>query len=185
MKLSVLWILAGFSGILSISSCAPSRDVYGHSVYRAAMTPATGSTQTTVVVNPVIVADEKVDTITEQDIARFETELRTIMGSDATALSTPRRQKPPVENTQPAMNAGVNSTDAKFYVITGSFGSVENAQAQKEILTADGHQAGIIAGTMGMFRVYAFAGNNRTEAEKQLKIIRDFYPEAWIFVNNK
>ena len=191
MKKNLLFIVTSmFLGIL-ITACASKKDMFSVSSFQSATAPAT----TRPINNPSVLAVEEltiaepaeepvtvseasapskeITTITEEDIAKFERELSALMGSD---------YRPASSTTQGQQNVVLGNSNAKFYVITGSFNSAEKAQAHREELKADGNDSGIIAGDMGMFRVYAFAGNNRAVALKELSLIRDFYPEAWLFV---
>jgi cell division protein FtsN len=209
MKHNVLLTITAVLLTMLTFSCAPKRDVLNASTFRSATTPAgskcpktsaecpktkaecaktsaecaktkaecaknTLADATVSTENEIPAVPEELTSITEEDIARFEKELSEIMGEDYVAAEKPKKEeKAPAQVEAPA-------AEASFYVIVGAFSSAEKAEAQKNALQTEGSNSGIIETENGLFRVYAFSSNDKAAAQKELAIIRDFYPSAWL-----
>jgi cell division protein FtsN len=82
--------------------------------------------------------------------------------------------------TQPQDN-----TQNNFFIIVGSFSSLDNAKSFKQTLVSEGFTPIIVQSETGFYRVTTDSFNNETDARKRLLQVRENYPkyaDTWLLI---
>ncbi len=87
--------------------------------------------------------------------------------------------KPVMETVTPVV-VPVTAENNTYYLITGSFHSMENAELQAGMLKAEGFEPEIVAAPNGFFRVSAMLCNDLVVAKTKKDSISKKFPGSWI-----
>jgi nucleoid DNA-binding protein len=97
--------------------------------------------------------------------------------------SVPAETKTEVTAPKPVAPEPVSSavsSEASYFLITGSFRSEENARQPSNMLKSDGYVPEVVAGSNGFYRVCAMSFNDYNLALHKKDSIIQKYPGAWV-----
>lgn len=105
------------------------------------------------------------------------------------AVPEKAQQEPIVERTEKLVEApGIQINPSKFFVIIGSFQSLENAKTQVGESAARGFVPVILKSESGYFRVSVMATDDEAVARNEIYRIKYLYPEhadTWLLIQQR
>lgn len=140
----------------------------------------------TVSLNPLVTAElDNNKAVVEQEIAAniINESISSIDESKASGNeSNDEIVNPVIENTTPSIGSStpVIENVSTYYIITGSFKSVENAGKQVSQLQSEGFNPELITAENGFYRVCALKCNNLSAAVSKKDSLLKKFPTAWI-----
>lgn len=107
----------------------------------------------------------------------------------AQAIPEKAQQEPIVERTEKLVEApGIQINPSKFFVIIGSFQSLDNAKTQVGESAARGFVPVILKSESGYFRVSVMATDDEAVARNEIYRIKYLYPEhadTWLLIQQR
>jgi cell division protein FtsN len=97
-----------------------------------------------------------------------------------------REEKPiPVRKEAITFTKSEEQNQNSYFIITGSFSSLENAQNFRQTLISEGFKPIIVQSETGFYRVTVDSYNNESEARTRLIQIRNDFPkyaDTWLLI---
>ncbi len=114
--------------------------------------------------------------------AEFENNKKAVdEGNNIEVPKAEEKIKPvPVVNEAPKEVIPVTSAGNKYFIITGSFKSKDNAESQVNMLKEEGFIPEIVTGDNGFYRVCAMICNDITTAVTKKDSISKKFPGTWV-----
>ena len=98
---------------------------------------------------------------------------------------TKDEQNVPVRKESFTFTQPQDNTQNRFFIIVGSFSSMDNAKNFKQTLLSEGFSPIIVQSETGFYRVTVDSYNNETDARSRLLQVRDNYPkyaDTWLLI---
>lgn len=124
--------------------------------------------------------------VSEETTTTPQPKIFTIPDSKTT---TPTAAKPepavPVRKESFSFTQPQDNTQNRFFIIVGSFSSMDNAKNFKQTLISEGFTPIIVQSETGFYRVTVDSYNNETDARRRLLQVRENYPkyaDTWLLI---
>ena len=123
--------------------------------------------------------------VSEETTAPSQPKIFNIPDSKPTAPVTKAEPTVPVRKESFSFTQPQDNTQNRFFIIVGSFSSMDNAKNFRQTLISEGFTPIIVQSETGFFRVTVDSYNNEADARKRLLQVRDNYPkyaDTWLLI---